>query len=323
MSGASLSLSLGMYVMDVWRGRIFFGVSAAAGIVVALYFYRNDVERERAKSIVLPAAVIDTPAPRHHLPKSQANPYLVAFCDPSLDLAKRIPNDLSSNLFSLQTPEEVKLVINVLRNSKEPDAVRNHAANLLRNSDNLSVLGILITILNDHSETTRMRAFAIQHLDSLMESSSEKPLQVTSNLETLLGSDVHELRAQAFQTLLRIRNPVAEALRQRILSRAVQDDAFLVISLNSIAERQEYIFLPQVRAFLTSPRASVQIASISALGLLRDVQSKPALFALRDAEDPNVRSAVKVAINSVESAPASALGREPTQASDATIRPDF
>jgi hypothetical protein len=266
------------------------GVVASAVLVVALALVLKRAPAEPDASGQAPPGEVSTiesapapprasvagprPVPPDYVPPYAVDPAIAALADRRSP--NRIPDDITSRIPGIENPEDVPVVVDLLLDTAEDDAVRNEAANLLRRSGWPGLTEALTRVLDDPRETPRFRAFAVQHLWQTLDSGGDAATSGTMvRLREALSDGPVEVRREALLALARLRDPsAAEAVGLWLAAREAHGLRDAAIRCAYDLGLREHI--PLIRERLRDGDEAVRIAAIAALSRWGDVESRGA-----------------------------------------------
>jgi HEAT repeat protein len=253
----------------------------------------------------------------------------------------RVAGDISARIPEA-SPEDFPALLKVLQDSEDDDTVRHEVANLLRRSKCPGLPQSLLQVLNNPAEQPRFRSFAMQHLGGLaadMDDDARQPL--LAKMRTALADKHYQVRSQALQNLLRLKDPQAgqtaakwltdyppappasnpggtppnnplkntvqpESLQSQVIQRAANPEAergtLVKQAIECVHDLDLKEHLPAIRKYARDPDIIIARAAIVALADWRDAESLPVMQAAADSKDPLLSRCGKAALERMRSA---------------------
>ncbi len=203
-------------------------------------------------------------------------PGLSSIADREKGLGQRIPPDISSSLPEAKDPKDVSALIAVAMDTKDDDAARNEALNLLRRSGYKDLTSRILIILGDPKNSPRFRAFCIQHLSlSLEAAGGEERGRILEALHRYLEDKEIKVRREALLALVRARDEKGKATAVAWLTDPGATDA-RDLAIRCVQELELKEHIPAIRKHLADQDEPTRIAAIVALSQWKDAESRPA-----------------------------------------------
>lgn len=227
------------------------------------------------------------------------SPALRPVADRGLAQRDRLRPLVDGSLTSVAQASDIALLRNVLRDPADDDTIRNEAANLLRASACADLADDLRAVLAEPREQARFRSFAAQHLGVLLldarRAGAAEADVLRRDLTAALRDRHVEVRREALLALSR--GGAADALAE--VERLIAADGGAPmhdLCVRIAAEQGWRELLPRIRAFAVAGDPVVRVAALSALGAMRDAQSRALLDAASADGDRHVAGAARAAL---------------------------
>lgn len=223
------------------------------------------------------------------------------FLNRTAPIDRRIYPDMSSRFQEIKDLRDIKFVRFVALDTDDEDAIRNEAINLLRRSKAPEMKDLLLQILRNPKERSRMRAFAAQHLGLMLDltESTAESHSLNENLTAFLEDDRDvEVRREALLALARNRDSMA----LRKTAAWLCDDSPFAETIRDLTIRCAYEaelreMIPEIRKYLEHPDEVTRIAAIATLGSWKDESSRSSFIKARESNSLRVRKAGEVALS--------------------------
>jgi HEAT repeat protein len=282
-----------------------FGALVPLAVVLTVILTRHDDGRPAPDSAespapqeggrpAVPAPTEGNSAPPEYFPATTRDPSLAALVD--RDAEDRVSADITSRIPRIRHDEDIPAVVSVLLDTKDDDAVRNEAANLLRRSDYPRLTDDLIKVLNSPDERPRFRAFCVQHLWQNTETAGPAELDgIEAALHSALEDRHAPVRREALLSLVRMRDPKGEETAVKWLldehADGVRDAAIRCVRELDLREH-----IPTIRKYLRDGDEVIHIAAIVTLSQWGDEASRPAIAEAAESNSFRLRRCAEMAL---------------------------
>lgn len=242
--------------------------------LVAVYFYIRPSRPPIQPNVISNTIRISTTPLESD--KAHSKEAIPQNCPPLLDyrlsLDKRVTSDLYNTVPILQSEAEIKLAISLVHDRAENDAVRHEVIELLRRSGYEGIFKELEKIIMDTRESSRFRAFAIQHLGELLNNRNIISDSHVSLMRTLIKQrdTPVSIRREAFWVLFRLK----QDLSSEILGHLSVESPLTDLSIHCAYELDMKDTISVIRQCLKSENEPTKIAAIVVLGQWQDKDSK-------------------------------------------------
>jgi HEAT repeat protein len=211
------------------------------------------------------------------------------------DISARIPEAL---------PEDFPALLKVLQDSEDDDTVRHEVANLPRRSKCPGLPQSLLQVLDNPAEQPRFRSFAMRHLGGVaadMDAAARQTL--LARIQAALADKHYQVRSQALQNLLRLKDPQAGQTAAKWLtdyppagSDSLEKSTLVKQAIECVHDLDLKEHLPAIRKYARDPDIIIARAAIVALADWRDAESLPVMQAAADSKDPLLSRCGKAAL---------------------------
>ena len=228
-----------------------------------------------------------------------------------LNMAERIRPDMTSSIAEIKHPQDVEPVVQVLKDPKDSDEVRNEAVNLLRRSKHADLTEILIGILNSADEMERFRSFVIQHLGLQAEAvESQERIRIVEVL-TASTTDRHvAVRREALLSLVHLKDPSGQATALKWLGEEAELDPVRDLAVRVVREENLRDQLPTIRKLASHTDEPTRIAAVVTLSVWKDEASRAKIVEAAQTTSMRLKRAAQAALARMD-----AVGEAPSKTS--------
>lgn len=212
---------------------------------------------------------------------------------------ERLRPDITSSVAVIKYPEDVKVMVGVLKDTKDTDDVRNETINLLRRSKYAGLTADLLDILNNPAEKERFRGFVAQHLGIQADMvQPDERAKIIGVLQNALSDRDLSVRREALLALVRMLDPKGLETAVSILNDKGDESAPMRdLAVRCIRDQNLREHLPRLRELASDPNEAVQIAALVTLSEWGDSQSKPLFEKAAHSESLRLKRAGEAALN--------------------------
>jgi len=186
------------------------------------------------------------------------------------------------------------VLLQVLTDVQDNDTVRNEVANLLRRSKCSDIAPALTKILDNPEEKPRFRSFAMQHLGGMVEEMDAESRQpFIAQIQTFLTDRHYQVRSQALQNLVRLKDPVGQqtAIKwltnyQSVTTEALEKGTIIKQAIECVHSLELKEQIPAIRTYARDPNIVIARAAIVALADWHDEESLDAMKVAAASKDP-------------------------------------
>ncbi len=239
-----------------------------------------------------------------YTPPPTKAPKLSGFVNREEAYEKRVTPDMDTRLPEVKETQDVSAVIQVLMDTKDKDATRNEAANLLRRSGSKDLSGRLIRILWNPQEGERFRGFCVQHLSlNLPQAGETEKAEIIATLHKCLADKHLSVRREALLALSYANDAEAPKVAVKWLSASEGEGARdLAIRCVEILGLKDQI--PEIRKFLNSSSEPERKQAIVVLSQWGDEASRPAIEEAAKSKSVQLQTAAQMALKRLDEAKA-------------------
>ncbi len=261
-------------------------------VAVAVYFVKNPPFSTE------PSPRLDVP----YSPPPTKAPEMATFANREAPYEKRVTADIDSRLPETKSTLDSSAAIQVLMDTKDDDAVRNEAANLLRRSACKDLSSRLTRILWNPQEGERFRSFCVQHLWlNLPKAGEAEKAEIMATLHKCLADKHLAVRREALLALVREKDAQGSELAVKWLS-APEGAEARDLAIHSVYELGLKERIPEVRKCLADPSDPVRIAAIVVLSQWGDEASRPAIEEAAKSKSYRLQNAAQMALKRMDAA---------------------
>jgi len=278
-------------LMRRWLRPVVYGALALL-IVAAVYFVKNPpFSKEVPPRRDIPYAPPPTKAPG-----------LSGFVNRQEAYEKRVTPDIDSKLPEVKDTQDVSAVIQVMMDTKDKDATRNEAVNLLRRSGCKDLSSRLARILWNPQEGERFRSFCVQHLWlNLPKAGETEKAEIMATLHKCLADKHLAVRREALLALVREKDAQGAELAVKWLT-APEGAEARDLAIHSIYELGLKEQIPEIRKYLADPSEPVRIAAIVVLSQWGDEASRSAIEEAAKSKSVRLQNAAQMALKRMDAA---------------------
>jgi HEAT repeat protein len=237
---------------------------------------------------------------RDYIPPPTDSPEIMGFVDRTERGVKRVPDDITTAIQRVETPQDVAAVVSVLMDTRDTDVARNEAANLLHRSDYRGLVDHLIEVLDNPKEDARFRGFCVQHIwrNAHAPESPDRDTAI-ARLRAAVNDRDRSVRREAVLALVRMGDKVG---REAAVGWLSDDDAADMrdLAIHCVHDLGLRKHLPAIRRHLEDEREPVRIAAIVTLSDWGDEQSRPAFEAAAGSASTRLQRAGKLALRTLD-----------------------
>ena len=238
-------------------------------------------------------------------PMSLVSPAVTRFCDQSLPLGDRLPADFSARVPRVDDAKSVGLVLALLSDRSQSEALRHEAGCLLERSERAEVLPVLMALVVDARETDRFRAFIAQHLGLVIQTPFVPPDNIIATLRALVvdATAPSGVRSEALLGLLLAHDAamMQEVGQADLAAPQWSELSDLVIRcIRSWYETGRRVRIASVRAALSERNGAGAAAAAYVLGEWRDIESRTTLNVAAQSNDRMLQQAAVAALHKLD-----------------------
>jgi HEAT repeat protein len=217
--------------------------------------------------------------------------------DRSKNSMERVPAD-TSNAFTALTPIDERLVLAALADPTDEDTARNEMINLLRRAKSKELPGALTGVLKNNAESPRFKAFAAQHLGSMLNESGFESAHaiILPSLKSALNDADTQVQREALLALVRKQDVDALKRVNGILSGEIAGDGLVDLAIHCIHEQNNRDSIPAIRQHVRSENTISRIAAIVVLSDWGDEASRYAFEEAAKSKNKRLQRAGEAAL---------------------------
>jgi hypothetical protein len=250
---------------------VMFAIITAIGIIL----YQRVAYEPKQDKVIEVQFVSDVDPVSVYVPPKVSDVRLARLVNRAISIDERIGTEISSTIPNVTNTHDQNILLAVVGDVQDNDAVRNEVINLLRRSNCTRLPNALIGVLENPAEQQRFRAFAVQHLGSMdLPNDAELRQRVTRKLQESLQDRHVDVRREALLALIRRRDSIAtQAAVTWLTSGDSENVRDLAIRCVVDLDLREHV--PTIRKYLKDENEVVRIAAIVALSQWGDEESRP------------------------------------------------
>ena len=237
-------------------------------------------------------------------PRPQSN-YLARLVDRSLQSKDRFSSDLNDRYKGANeiTKDDIPAMVYCLMDETDQDGPRNEVAVLLRRAKISGISEALVSVIENPDEKPRFRAFAAQHLGSMLAQDELKSEErVKSKLKELLSDKDIAVRREALFALVRKKDTVGiEIAVQWLHAKGSEADATRDLTIRCVHELDLREEIPVIREHALDENEITRIAALVVLGLWGDEASRDAMRQSANSKSMRVHRAAEAALGNLNS----------------------
>jgi len=242
-------------------------------------------------------------APTYLAPKT-IDPELQPLVNRTLKPSERIALDMPSRFPAIKHPEDIPILVSVVKDSTDNDTVRNEVVSLLRRSKYPGVAQTLIDVADNTQDNPRFRAFAIQHLGEVnVQGDPELRDKSLTRLRKALTDEHVEIRREALLALVRKKDQAAiDTAISWLTDPSKSADATRDLAINCVYDLDRREHIPAIRQYVRDPNEVIRIAAMVALSQWGDEESRTAFQEAAQASSVRLQRAGKAAVERLDKA---------------------
>lgn len=183
------------------------------------------------------------------------------------------------------TAEEIHAFHAFVCDSSRNHSIRNEVLNVLERQGDLGLCDVLEMVLDNPTEKGDFRAYAMQHLGSMMEecarqfaqtvTSAAKMTDLVNRCRRFLQDPHPAVRRQTLANLLQVEDPTAIAMVPQILESGAVDPC-AIVAVRYVGDKRQMQYIPRLCVLAYSGDLALRIAAVCVLGHLGDPSGIPA-----------------------------------------------
>ncbi len=212
---------------------------------------------------------------------------------------ERVYGSTTGAILDVKDERDLKALVQVLSDPEEDETVRHEIANVLFRSEFAGLEAALFRIVENPTEKSLFRGWAVQHLGKVLASgrSADASTALIERIRPLLTDRHIEVRREAWLAL--VSHGDAKALDQVVpwlKAEGPKADPMRDLAIRCAKEKDMRDQIPTIRRYIRSTNESVRISAIWLLGKWGDEESRLAFEEAASSPRPRLQSAGKLAL---------------------------
>ena len=211
---------------------------------------------------------------------------------------------MTSRYPCVRHPQDIPVLVSVLKDAKDELVVRHEVAQLLIRSNYEGLVDDLIDVLNDPEETSTFRAYCVQYLwQKGRDSRARARQEIVSILRGCLDDRHIQVRREALLALVRVGDPKGRETAVKWLT-AEKAEGVRDAAIRCVRELDLREHIPTIRKYVRDPDTVVRIAAMVTLSQWGDEESRPAFEEAAKSDNFRLQRAGKLALRRIREAQA-------------------